>query len=189
MMRMIRTLPLLGLLGACGIGDPTLLYPVPDAPVAASRVSIAYRSVEIREVSLPSYAASDEIAFETDAGALESSGKALWADAPSRAITLELSRALLQITGAQIAPEPWPFEAFPDARIEVRVEQLLAGADGQLRLSGQYFVANVLDRPERTRLFSLSVPVPPEGGASGFATARGEAVAALARQIATDGLR
>lgn len=64
----------------------------------------------------------------------------LCADAPGRAVALELTRNLSRPTGARVASEPWPFEAFPDARLEVRFENLLASATGQYRAASQYFV-------------------------------------------------
>lgn len=185
-----RLLPLILLTGVAACGAEPQRFAVPTTPLPAQTLRIAYGSVEVREVSLPTYAASEEIAIEQAPGVLSTSAKTLWADDPARAITLELSRNLLLVTGAQVAPEPWPFEDYADARVEVRVEQMLAGADGQFRMSGQYFVspAEPIGRA-RTRLFSLSVPMGESLDPAGIAAARGQVIADLAALIASDGLR
>ncbi|WP_112322767.1 PqiC family protein [Oceanibium sediminis] len=184
-----RLLSLLLLTGLAACGGEPLRFAVPDTAPPEQRVSIGYSSVELREVSLPTYAAGEEIALEQAPGVLSTSADRLWADDPARAVTLELSRSLLRITGAQIAPEPWPFEEFADARVEVRVEHMLAGADGQFRISGQYFVSpSERTGRARTRLFSLSVPMTGTAPAA-IAAARGQAVSQLAGLIARDGLR
>jgi hypothetical protein len=173
------------LLAACG--TPDRLLPTPQT-TAAERVSSRYASIEVLEVSLPTYAAGEEIVVESEGGGLEASDL-LWADDPTRAITLALARNLSEVTGARVAPEPWPFDNFPGARVDVRVEQFLATSGGTIMLSGQYFVA-ALDGQgrDRARLFSLSVPVDPETGIGGAISARGQLVANLAVMIARDGL-
>ncbi len=64
----------------------------------------------------------------------------------------------------------------------------MAGADGRLRMSGQYFVASESGRA-RSNLFDLSVPVEGPQGAASIAAARGRIVRDLARAIASDALR
>ncbi|SHI32812.1 PqiC family protein [Wenxinia saemankumensis] len=178
---------LLLLLAACG--DPALRYAVPQV-TPAERVSIGFSSVEVRDVELPLYAQSEEIYVEDETGALVSSTDLLWADDPSRASTLELARALSSLTGVVVAPEPWPFDLFPAARVEVRVEEFVASRAGAFRLSGQYFIA-ALDESgrDRARLFELSAPLPAEAGPAEIAAARAAAMAQLAETIARDGLR
>lgn len=90
-------------LGACS--TPAKLYPV-TAPTAGDKIRTTLRSVEVREVSLPSYASVEEIHIQGLDGALSSSADVLWADIPVRAISLELSRNLAELTGARIATEP-----------------------------------------------------------------------------------
>jgi len=72
-------------LAACS--GPTARYPVPQ-PEITETIGISFGSVEVRDVSLPAYAASDEISRETAEGALSSSSSVLWADAPDRAVSL-----------------------------------------------------------------------------------------------------
>lgn len=163
-------------------------YAVAPQPVTES-VRISFRTIEIREVSLPTYAASDEISIQDASGKLVNEGSALWADSPERAVSMELSRVLSQMTGARVASSPWPLESFPDARIEVRFESLLAGADGQFRTTGQYFVGVSDGRRERSGLFALAVPFDPKGGPKAVALARGQLILNLAKFIAQNGLR
>ena len=171
----------------CAASPPRYVVPRTDP---GERIGIGFRTVEVRRVTLPSYAALSEILVEGEDGSVVQSGAAIWADEPDRAITLELTRALGQITGARVASEPWPFDAYPQARVEVRVEELLARRDGQFVLSGQYFVAaQDGSSRDRSKLFLITAPIAAEGGAPAIARARGETVQELAREIARSGLR
>ncbi len=176
------------LAGCSGAGRP-LLYPVPVV-TPSEKVRISYGSVEVRVVSLPEYAALSEMAFQTADGGIETSKSLLWADNPVRAMTLELSRALGQITGATVASEPWPFDSVADARVEVRIEEMLTDQSGQYRLSGQYFVGPTNGEGRmRARVFSLLVPLAVDATPVALAAARGQVIADLAVLIARDGLR
>ena len=175
---------LLFLLAACGSAERFAVAP----PPVVEKTRIAFASVEVRDVSLPSYAAADEIHIEAEDGTLTSSTDVLWADAPERAIALELSQNLARLTDQRVASEPWPFEAFPDARLEVRFAELVATSTGVFRTSGQYFVAVERGR-ERSGLFDLSVAFDPAGGPNAIARARGQLILDLARYIAQNGLR
>lgn len=150
---------------------------------------IAFRAVEVREVSLPAYAASDEIAVQTADGRLVSDGGVLWADTPDRAVALEFARHLAQISGARVASNPWPFETLPDARLDLRFETLVATEDGQFRAAGQYFVAVSDGRRERSGLFDLTVGFDPAGGPAAVAAARAQIIPDLAAFVARNGLR
>ncbi|WP_299848288.1 ABC-type transport auxiliary lipoprotein family protein [uncultured Roseovarius sp.] len=173
-------------LTACG--GTSDLYPV-IPPAVTETVRIGFRSVEVRDVSLPAYAAADEIAVQDANGKLITKGDVLWADNPERAVALELARNLARLSGAHVASEPWPLEAFPDARLEVRFESLVASADGQFRTSGQYFVGVTTGRRERSGFFELAVPFDPDGGPQAIASARGQVILDLATYIARNGLR
>jgi hypothetical protein len=174
------------MLAACGASPDR--YPV-AAPDVTETVRIGFRALEVRDVSLPSYAASDEISIQDATGKLVSIGNSVWADSPERAVALELVRTLTELTGARVASEPWPFEAFPDARLEVRFESLVAGTDGQFRASGQFFVGVSDGRRERSGLFDISASFDPDGGPRAIALARGQLIQDLALVIARDGLR
>ncbi|MFQ6546862.1 membrane integrity-associated transporter subunit PqiC [Aestuariibius sp. 2305UL40-4] len=168
-------------------GDPSLRFAVPQ-PAAGDPIRIAARTVEIREVTLPTYADSEEIFVESPGGFISSDPSLLWADQPSRAMTLSLSRLMGEITGARTAPEPWPFESIPDARIEVRVDEMVAGADGLFRFSGQYFIGSPTERvAERSGVFSLTAPYQSDLGIPSIANARAVVLRDLARLIADQG--
>jgi len=173
---------LLATLAACS--TPERLVLAPQVSVT-EKIPSTFASIEVAEVSLPTYAASDEIAVVED-GALVLSG-VLWADDPTRAVSLALARNIKEITGARVASEPWPFDLNPEARVDVRVEQLLV-SDGTLRLSGQYFVADLDGRGrDHAHVFDLSRPLT-DLSASSAAAERTALLAELAREIARDAL-
>lgn len=183
---MLRFLPLFLILAACS--GTALRYSVP-VPEITETVSIRYGTVEVRDVSLPSYAAAEEIQIQRADGALVSSADVLWADAPEREVSLALSRNLAALTNARVANEPWPFDGFPDARVEVRIEDMLAVESGAFRLTGQYFVAPTSGRGDRSDYFSIVMPYDPEGGIAAIGAARAAALLQLSETIARDGLR
>lgn len=175
----------LTVLAGCAAEDRFISAP---QVTATERVASRFSSIEVREVSLPTHASSEEIYVEAEGGGLAVS-ELLWADDPTRAVTLALSRNLAEITGARVAPEPWPFDAYPAARVDVRVERFLSQADGMLVLAGQYFVADLDGRGrDRARLFSLSAPLANDLTPSTAAEARARLVSELALKIARDGL-
>lgn len=167
-------------LAACQTTDIRYASPVIE-PTA--RIASRYASLEVVDVTMPAYAAKEEIFVEDPNGAIKAPGP-LWADNPARAMTLQLARDLAAITGATVAPEPWPFRGYPDAKVDVRFEEMLVAASGAFRISGQYFIAP--DRGDRNRSgrFSISVPLPAQATPNAIATARGTATSSLAEQIA-----
>lgn len=186
---MIRTAALVAFATLAACGGPELRIAVPPAE-PDQRVGIGFSSLEVSDVTLPTYAQSESIFVEDESGTLVGTDDLLWADDPARAATLELSRALASLTGVPVAPEPWPFEPYPAARLEVRVEEFVASQRGEFRLAGQYFVA-ALDESgrDRARLFRLSVPLDAEATPTQIAAARGQAMLALAEDIARNALR
>lgn len=197
---MMRSILLLAGLALAGCGADPVLFAAPPAvtsvasPVGdpGSRIGVPYRTVEVREVSLPSYAEGETIFMEGAGGTLMPAEGAEWADLPQRAVTLDLAEVLEGVTGALVAAEPWPFDSLPEARVEVRVTRLAAGVDGIFRLAGHYYVADLRgesERPsDRSAQFQSSVRYDPEGGAASIAIARSLAVRDLARQIAARGM-
>lgn len=181
---MIKTLSLLfplAVLAACSGGNEPryLISSAPGEKVASLRA----RSIEVRLVSLPSYAAASEIVAEGEGGALTALSNAQWADDPARGITGALARGLSERTGAAAAAEPWPLSSGPDARLDVRVDQVYARADGIFELTGQFAVSS----PEGTQRefvqrFDIQTPVSGDGPAA-TATALSAALAELTRQI------
>ncbi|MGR3762349.1 PqiC family protein (plasmid) [Roseobacteraceae bacterium NS-SX3] len=172
---------------ACG-GEPARFATPEAAP--AEQIRVSYRSIELREVSLPLYAAAEEIAVADAAGQVQAARGSLWADDPVRSVTLALVRALSGITGARTASEPWPFASPPDVAVEVRFEEFLAGESGLFTARGMYFVAPAaLGRAERARSFTITKSFSPEGGFPAIAAARAAIISELAEQIVKSGLR
>ncbi|MEL6959924.1 MAG: ABC-type transport auxiliary lipoprotein family protein [Pseudomonadota bacterium] len=187
---MTRTLLLVLLTALIGCSSPDIR--VTDRGASASAtfdpVAIRYGSVEVTLATMPAYAQSEEIFVEAPDGTLSPLGP-LWSDEPSRSVTLQVAQDLSAMSGALIAPEPWPFRDFADAILDVRVNDYFVTADGAFRLSGQYFVAPEDGGPDRAEPFSIEVPIGGEAALSDIARARTSAVAQLSRQIATEGLR
>lgn len=187
MMRLTALTALTALAGfsACTGPEPRVASPI---TVAEERVSVRYSAIELLDVSLPAYAAGEGIAVRED-GLIATSTDVLWDDEPTRGVTLTLARHLTSITGARVAPEPWPFDTFPEVRVDVRIEQLLATEDGEYVISGQYFVAPMDARgPDRAALFTLESPLA-DFSAPAIAASRNMLIAELALLIATEGLR
>lgn len=177
-------LPALALLAACA-SEPR--YGV-STPIPDDRIASRYRGIEIVQATLPAYADGEEIYLRKTDGAIGEFGP-LWADEPSRAVTLQLARDLGAIVGGLVAPDPWPFRDLPGARVDVRIEDFLATEAGVFLLSGQYFVAPEAGGPDRARRFEISVPIAQPPTPTAIVTARGTAVSRLAVDIARNGLR
>ncbi len=141
-------------------------------------------TVMLRDVSLPTYAAAEEIAQEVAPGIIGTNADILWADDPARAVTLAMTRHLDTILNATVGPDPWPFIGLPDVVIETRVAQMLAGADGTFRFTGQYYLGgDGIDYPNSSTAFDYAIPLQGEG-AGAVAVAQGQAILALSEDIA-----
>jgi len=123
-------------LAACS-GTSTLLQYTPAQSDLRLQANVS--SVMVQTVTLPSYAASEEIAVEIEPGIIETSSDFLWADQPERAVTLALTANLNDILGTTVGANPWPFPGLPDAAVDVRVSEMVAGVDGNFRLTGQFY--------------------------------------------------
>lgn len=135
---MRKTLALIALaaLAACAPLPDRLALPNPPAQI---QLQPAVNSVLVRDVSLPSYAAAEEIARETASGLIISSD-ILWADDPQRASTLAIADHLGQILGIDAGPAPWPYLGLPDVSVDIRIARMIAAADGQFHLRGAAFI-------------------------------------------------
>lgn len=174
------------LLGACSDPEKTGRFLL-DPPTQGVRVANRLGTAELKDVSLPEYAANQEVAFQTQDGAVRSNPESLWADTPSRAFTTTLARAISDVSGATVIGEPWPLAEPPARVLEVRVERALAQTDNIYRLSGRYFVSDdglKGNGANQARSFDIRVPMT-EATPAATATAAGQAIAQLAQQIAT----
>ena len=186
-MRMILvSVAALTLLGACSNGEKTARYLI-GPPLSGERVPDRLGTAELKDVSLPEYAAAGEISWQTEDGAVRSNTKKLWADTPQRAFTQTLARTISDLSGATVIAEPWPLAEPPRRRLEVRVEKALAQSDGVYRLSGRYFVSDeAAGGANQARSFDISVPLADDEPGT-IARAQSQAITQLARQIAVLG--
>jgi uncharacterized protein len=166
----------------------TACAPLPDRLALDSRQSTLQlqprvSSVLVRNLSLPSYAAAEEIPRETTTGLITTSG-ILWADDPQRASTLALSGHLGQILSVDAGAEPWPFLDLPDVVVDIRVSRMIAAADGQFYLTGQAFIGGD-GRPFRNSVIPFDIRHPlPDQSLTSIAAAQSAALLALAETIA-----
>ncbi|WP_366523129.1 ABC-type transport auxiliary lipoprotein family protein [uncultured Tateyamaria sp.] len=98
----------LGTLAGCG--DPDQFIASPKI-VARERITTQFASIEVAEISLPAYAAREGISSTQDSVLVLSD--TLWADDPTRSITLSLARHLSELTGARVTSEPCRLKALP----------------------------------------------------------------------------
>ena len=169
-------------LAACGSGD-TARYLI-DAPVvAAGETRVSVRTVELRDVSLPTHASGTSILVRDVDGALRPLGDAEWADDPERAVTGTLAQLIDERSSATVAAEPWPLLDGPSARLDVRIDKMLANASGVFEITGQAAVSAVDGRPrERVERFAIAVPVT-ELTAAAVTDAQGRALVALSDEL------
>lgn len=170
----------LATLAACG--DKKARFEIPS-PTAVTEARLHVSSIEVRDVSLPAYASASEIIVEDAAGALRPVPKAIWADDPARGVTGALARSLEAASTAKVAAEPWPLTSEPQARVQVRIDQMSARADGSFYLEGQFAISSgtgaVSDSLNR---FAISVSMTDLTPAS-VASATGAALDQLAAKI------
>ena len=180
MMTRVLLFVALAVLAACGSSTQVLM------PTASPtlRVRPVVSSIEIRDVSLPRYAAGDEIVLLTSDGVLDPIRGKVWADTPERVVTLSLAENLATVTGVRVSTEPWPFLEPPQVSITVRVARLLASESGLLHFAGQYAIAPVgAATVDRSGQFDIAVPL---AGTSpqAVAQAQAQAVANLSETLA-----
>ncbi|WP_373635564.1 membrane integrity-associated transporter subunit PqiC [Yoonia sp. SS1-5] len=141
-------------------------------------------SAMVRTVTLPTYAAVEEIAFETPNGLIASNEDILWADDPQRAVTIAITRNLSDILNTNVGPDPWPFIGLPDVAIDIQVERMLAGANGTFSLTGQFYVGgDGIDYRNISQPFSISKPMA-DSSLGGVADAQAAALLDLSERIA-----
>ncbi|WP_136684556.1 PqiC family protein [Falsirhodobacter xinxiangensis] len=179
-MKRLAPLALTILLAACGAGPGYMM----ELPAVQSRLSTPARTIMLREVSMPDYAADDYMARQGSGGAVEFIRRTRWADLQPRAATLALARQLDRTLDATVAPEPWPLSGLPDGEVDIRVSRILAGTNGTFRLDGIFYVrAEGVSLGAPSREFAIAVPMPDDSPA-GIAAAQSAALAQLAAVIA-----
>jgi uncharacterized protein len=168
-------------LGACGGNSAQYLFdPVPTD----TRIRTSVQSVVIQDVTVPEYANNQEIAVLGSDGAVRTDSDVLWAEIPSDAISNGIARSLSEITGATVAADPWPLEAIPDMRLEVRIERMIADDAGRFVFAGQYFLSpDGRNFRSATGRFNIVEPMD-TNGYPGIARAGSRAVTRLSEQIA-----
>lgn len=172
-------------LSACSNPEKTGRFLI-DPPTAGATLPNRLGSAELKDVSLPEYAANQEVMWQTPDGAVRSTPDNLWADNPQRAFTLTLARAISDMSGATVIGEPWPLAEPPQRVLEVRVEKALAQADGSYRLAGRYFVSDESGGgTNHARSFDIAVPLAEPDQPAAIAAALSQAISQLAGQIAT----
>ncbi|MDO6584983.1 ABC-type transport auxiliary lipoprotein family protein [Salipiger sp. 1_MG-2023] len=176
---MLRYIPLVLALAACGTDQRYLI----DAPEVAGSARVRVATLEVREVSLPSYAEASEILLENADGGLTPVKNAVWADDPVRAVTLAIAEQVSARSSATAAPEPWPLDEDAQAAVSVTVAKLVAQANGSLRMSGQYAISSY-DRVVAERIVPFSIVQPlASTGPNDIAVATGAAVSELSSDI------
>ena len=149
-------------LSGCFAGEP-LRYVV-EPIIATERVRTTADTISIAEVSLPAYAKEPKIFVEGSENALVPLTNADWGDEPERALTQTLVRHLTEISGAEVASEPWPLGGVPEAEVRVRVSRMVVTNEGVLRMAGHFSVRrDVQTSRNAIELFSVEAPVAAAG--------------------------
>lgn len=165
-------------LAACS-GTDSARYLIDAPAVADAQTRVSVQTVELRDVSLPTHASGTSIFLRETDGGLRPLGNAEWADDPERAVTGTLAQLLDSRSSATVSAEPWPLRDGPTARLDVRVDKMLADASGVFEITGQAAVSAVDGSPrERVERFAISVPIT-EMSAAGVTEAQGRALVAL----------
>jgi uncharacterized lipoprotein YmbA len=180
----IAAITLAAALPLLSCGDTNARFPIASAPEAAvSKARVAVATIEVREVSLPTYASASEIMVENADGSLTVVSKAIWADDPTRGVTGALTKSLDLRSTASVAAEPWPLDEPAAVRLEVRVDRMIAKIDGNFELSGQFAIASP-DGIVRESLQRFSVTAAmTDGTPASVAKATGVAIDNLADEI------
>ena len=180
-MKIIIAIGLTVMLAACSGSAPRLqMFQIKSKLTLPTAVGSAI----VRKVSLPTYAASEELSIETTQGLIVSNKNILWADDPARAVTLALARNLGEIVDAKIVPHPWPFVDLPDVAIDIRVTRMIAAADGIFYLEGQYFVGgDGIAYKKSTNRFAVQAQIQ-RSEPAGISDAQARALLTLAELIA-----
>jgi len=180
----IAAIALAAALPLISCGDTSARFPIPsEAATSVKKTRIAVGSIEVRDVSLPTYAAASEIMVEQAGGSLSVVSKAVWADDPVRGVTGALTKSLDHRSTASVAAEPWPLDKPADVRLLVRIDRMVARIDGKFELSGQFAIASPDGIVRETmQRFALSTPMA-DASPAAVARATGAAIDKLADMV------
>ncbi|WP_425093606.1 PqiC family protein [Tropicimonas sp. S265A] len=182
-MTRLRLLPVLALITLAACAANSDLYLLPDPP-ATEQIGVRARTIEVRDIVLPSYAAEPDILLQGADTALRPVSGALWAEEPRVGMTQALARRLDLGTTATVAVEPWPLFDGPDLRVQVTVDRVLARADGVFEFGGQYAVTSTSGGArEFLRRFAIQEPLTGTGP-DAVADALGRSLTRLSDTIA-----
>lgn len=170
---------LVAALAACGANSDMYLI---SSTVPQTKARVSTRSIEVKEVTLPAYAAGSEMVYQTSEGALKTAKGVLWAEEPRAAVTRIIAEQLDAGTTAQVAAEPWPLLDSPNTTLDLRIDRMVARADGQFELSGQYAISSFSGGRDTLRRFTILQPILDTAPAT-IAAATGAALAQLATEI------
>lgn len=172
----------LALVAGCAGGTGPQVVIDPKTPEL--RIPVRVSSIMLRDISLPTYAQTTDIAVRSANGTLVEKPGAIWADEPARAMMGAMVRTLSAITGTEVAAEPWPLEGYPDVEVTLRVEHMFAREDGSVTLLGYYAIRR---ENGRSAIHQFEIVRPPLADApEDLASAYEAAWADLAERIARD---
>ena len=157
--RLLAVMSLPVALAGC-LGTEPLRYVVePAIGTVQEQLQTSADTILVADVSLPAYARETQLFIETTENTLVPIEDADWADEPDRAFANVLVRELTEITGAEVAAEPWPLGGVPEAELRVRVANMVVRNDGAVSLTGQYSIRrDRLESRNTIELFSIQVP-------------------------------
>lgn len=159
------------------------LYLLESAPTGDQLRTVA-TLIEVTQIDLPQYVQANELLLRGEDGVVRTQKNDLWADAPDRALTEVLARALDERLSADVAADPWPFDVPADLRVSVKVQQMIGTTGQDLRFSGQYFLgATSIGDLTIANRFDFSIPLT-DGSLQVLSFAHTQAISRLADQIA-----
>ena len=152
----LLSLSLLLLAGCVGTKPDRYVVEPTVTPVTARNSSL---TVAVAKVTLPTYAKEAGIFVQGETGALTPVPEADWADETERAMMLAIVRNLIDLTGATVAPDPWPLGGVPEAEIRVEVERMFVDRTSTMKLTGQFSIRRD-QATSRNRIVPFNIQVP-----------------------------
>lgn len=182
-MRWPLSLAVVAMLGACaGSPEETQYFLLPQ-PKATERIVFEGDTVALRELDLPLYARSAEIAYIGPGGSIILSDDHRWADAPARAATRALGASLRDALDTAVVIEPWSRSVKPVLRIDVTVDRFIGTLGGDVDLSGEFQIVQLDDRkPVSSEGFDISSNTD-DAGFDALTRAHAAALSQLSDQI------